>query len=465
MASVAVRRIRATLLLALVALLSGHCGGDAPPPAPLPACGDGVVQAREECDDGNPDNGDGCLTTCLRPLTWALGEPHVHGTGCGGHRDPFQLVGLLQSSDLNIGSALVWGHNYRLESIYFTGDDDRNSLPDHLLHYDLEISSLGPSRLGHLILLGIRALNFSTAIDYEPKSGVPVVDWARGQDPRVAVGMAHAQFWPADGSYQEFPVRRCCLPPDDCCVPWELPIHVARGRMHFMVTEQVGDRGPLADGAFLLWTKLLNAGFRVTMTGGSDLPCIERDFTARTPRTAVFVDGAITYDKWLESLRLGHAVVTVPDGDRLNLRVNGVRLGGEVRVAAGVAVSITVEGRFAQADQVDLLANGVTIASFPVNPGPQAFETRLVMPASAWLVARTHRDLTNPVYVLVSDQPIRTSAADACYLIRYVDHLRNLVLARKIRLGVSQGEAFAAYDEAQALFRQRFAEAGGTTCP
>jgi hypothetical protein len=128
-------------------------------------------------------------------------------------------------------------------------------------------------------------------------------------------------------------------------------------------------------------------------------------------------------------------------------------------------VSITVEGRFAQADQVDLLANGVAIASFPVAPGPQAFETRLVMPASVWLVARTHRDLTNPVYVLVSDQPIRTSAADACYLIRYVDHLRNLVLARKIRLGVSQGEAFAAYDEAQALFRQRFAEAGGTTCP
>jgi cysteine-rich repeat protein len=30
----------------------------------LPSCGDGVVDAGEECDDGNTSNNDGCLTTC-----------------------------------------------------------------------------------------------------------------------------------------------------------------------------------------------------------------------------------------------------------------------------------------------------------------------------------------------------------------------------------------------------------------
>ena len=28
-------------------------------------CGDGIVQAWEECDDGNSDDGDGCSATCL----------------------------------------------------------------------------------------------------------------------------------------------------------------------------------------------------------------------------------------------------------------------------------------------------------------------------------------------------------------------------------------------------------------
>lgn len=34
----------------------------------LPTCGDGLVQAPETCDDGNTDDGDGCLSTCLLPF-------------------------------------------------------------------------------------------------------------------------------------------------------------------------------------------------------------------------------------------------------------------------------------------------------------------------------------------------------------------------------------------------------------
>jgi cysteine-rich repeat protein len=35
-----------------------------PPPPPPPACGDGTVDAGEQCDDGNTANGDGCSSTC-----------------------------------------------------------------------------------------------------------------------------------------------------------------------------------------------------------------------------------------------------------------------------------------------------------------------------------------------------------------------------------------------------------------
>jgi cysteine-rich repeat protein len=38
----------------------GHCG-DTPPP---PACGNGILESGETCDDGNLANGDGCSSTC-----------------------------------------------------------------------------------------------------------------------------------------------------------------------------------------------------------------------------------------------------------------------------------------------------------------------------------------------------------------------------------------------------------------
>ncbi|MDQ3365678.1 MAG: DUF4215 domain-containing protein [Myxococcota bacterium] len=36
-----------------------------PPPPPAPVCGNGVVEAGEQCDDGNATSGDGCSATCV----------------------------------------------------------------------------------------------------------------------------------------------------------------------------------------------------------------------------------------------------------------------------------------------------------------------------------------------------------------------------------------------------------------
>jgi cysteine-rich repeat protein len=50
------------VLLAAAALVAAACGGDAP------FCGDGNLDPGEECDDGNDDDTDFCLSTCkVRP--------------------------------------------------------------------------------------------------------------------------------------------------------------------------------------------------------------------------------------------------------------------------------------------------------------------------------------------------------------------------------------------------------------
>jgi len=449
-----------------IAIAASECGGSSTSTSPPPAaCGDGVVQSGEECDDGNADDGDSCLSTCLRQAVWAEGEPHIHGHGCGGAQGPAALVEMLRANGLSVGSALIWGHAYEADAGRFSGQDDPASLPDHLIHYDLETSALAPSRPGHLLLLGLGSLAYSSDVFRTPETGVPVVDWALAQ-PGVTVGMAHGQFWPAGGGFPDFPVRGCCLPPDDCCVPWELPVHVARGKLHFLETEMAGTATAVDDGTFLLWKSLQNSGFRVTLAGGSDLPCRDVAYGARTPRTGFLLDGGLSYDKWLDALREGRAVATLPGGDHLNMRINGVPLGGEVQAAAGERLVVAINGRFPRAEQVEILANGARVAMVALGPGPQASSLDVSLPSSAWVVARSSYSLTNPVYVIVGGRPIRASPSDACYFVRYIDHLQELVTSNKISMGPGdEAVAFAAYADARAIFMQRFTEAGGQHCP
>jgi len=46
------------------------CGWDDTCVETVPVCGDGVLGAREECDDGNTADGDGCSSTCRVEAKW-----------------------------------------------------------------------------------------------------------------------------------------------------------------------------------------------------------------------------------------------------------------------------------------------------------------------------------------------------------------------------------------------------------
>jgi cysteine-rich repeat protein len=449
------------LAAALAVILLQCHGGSSPAPADSSAasvafCGDGVVQAGEECDDGNPSNDDGCLTNCFRPASWVPSDPHVHSQGCEGHgAPPPQLLELLEARGIRVGAALVWGVGYRVDSQLFTGGDSPVSNGGNILHFDLEVSAFPADRTGHLVALGLERLDFSDNPFASPRTGIPIADWAHAQGSRVVVGMAHGSFWPTGGRFPS--------PPVVCCMPWELPIQVARGAASFLSTERRGFGPPVDEGTFTLLRTLANSGFRLSLMGASDFPCIHRTIEDDAPRTDLLLDGELTYDRWLEALRLGRTTVALGE-NHLNLRVNGAPLGSEVRVHAGDVLLVSLESASAAANDVVLVVNGVDSGTVHLEGGNQVATVRLPVATSSWILARGRWVTTSPTYVLVDDKPIRASADDACYLMRYADHLTALVRGREIDVGEDTALALGAYAQARAEFQKRFTEAGGQAC-
>jgi hypothetical protein len=237
-------------------------------------------------------------------------------------------------------------------------------------------------------------------------------------------------------------------------------VHAARGRLDFLSVER-----PLAEepGAFRIWRAMQNAGLRVAITGGSDWSCLTERFGDTTMRTDVIVDGPLTYESWLRAIKAGRTTAAHGVGDRLNVRVDGRRMGEEVRLAAAGAVSVTVEAA-GRGGEVEILVNGEPVARRAVGPGLQLARADVMVTRSSWITARSPYAQTSPVYVLVGEQPVRGSAEDVCYLWKSVEYVQDLVTSRRLPLFASTEEGLAAYGEAVSELRRRFTEAGGVTC-
>ncbi len=92
-----------------LALVLASCGGPAPAAvdllAPVPFCGDGIVQPPETCDDGNLDARDGCLASCaLSSCDDGVRGGDESAPDCGGSTCPPCAPGLACDGPLDCAS-------------------------------------------------------------------------------------------------------------------------------------------------------------------------------------------------------------------------------------------------------------------------------------------------------------------------------------------------------------------------
>ncbi len=283
-----------------------------------------------------------------------------------------------------------------------------------------------------------------------------------------------------------------------------LPSMRGAGAMEILVSVPAGvcdfisamDTGRV--GEWNTWYHLLNCGFPVKVSGETDFPCMSSQRVGQGRTYVGLADGPIDqldFTDWCNGIAAGRAYVSDGYAHAIEFSVNGVAPGfGQIDLDAAETVRIRAQVAFApetpvgvaygtqeppegrretgdtrelhaeRSDEtvqggdrlVEVIVNGQSVASATIPADGLIHDLEFDVPIqhSSWVALRQFPQLhTNPVDVIVGEQPIRASRASARWCAEAVELLwqnRHHLIAESER-----EDARAAYDSAIADYVQR----------
>jgi hypothetical protein len=423
-------------------------------------------------------------------LGWYSGDHHIHAAGCSHYDNPTQGVTPLdmwrqvQGEALNVGSVLTWGPCYYHQKQFFSGKDHPLSTPDHLLHYDLEVSGFPSSHAGHLVLLGLQDQDYpgTRRIEDWPSWDLPILRWAKAQG--AVAGFAHSG-WGLLVSSNELPNYE--VPGFDGIGANEYVVDVTHpGSVDFI---SAGDTPYTAE--LNIWYHTLNVGFRTRISGETDFPCIT-DERVGQGRAYAKLSGPLAYRPFIEALRAGKSYVSDGKSHLIDFAANGVEAGtgesdvrlsgaGPLRVTAKVAALLDPapepEFRSLQPAQrpywdlrraridasrevpLEVVVNGEVVLRRSVLADGTLRDVSFDIPiaTSSWVALRIlPSSHTNPVFVLVDGRPVRASRRSAQWCL---DGVNQCWTQKRARTKAAElDEAARAYEHARQTYTRLLAE-------
>jgi hypothetical protein len=192
-----------------------------------------------------------------------------------------------------------------------------------------------------------------------------------------------------------------------------------------------------------LWYRLLNCGFRVGISAGSDaFTNVADHYIPGGARVYVRTGPKMDYARWVEGYKQGRSFAS--NGPMVSLTVADREPGSEIRLTGRgqtVRVRADVSSRV-PLDRFDIVVNGAVAISRAVAGGSVKIDEELVIERSAWIAARAtgpwHRTIlndtrafahTSPVYASVNGEPI-AFRSDALFYVDWIDKLIALVEKR-----------------------------------
>jgi WD40 repeat protein len=354
---------------------------------------------------------------------WYSGENHIHANYGYGHwyNTPETMLRQCAGENLNVCNFMVSNSDTDgvFDREFFRGQPDPRSTADTILYWNQEFRS---TIWGHMTLLNLRQVvepvftGFKdTTNPWDIPTNADIADRTHLQN--GLVNFTHVAQNPDDPYQNPYTGK-------------EIPIDVALGKIDTL------DINASYRGTVPLWHRLLNCGFRLPASAGTD--CFLNRIRGRLPggdRVYVKIDGPFTYPQWIEGLRAGRSFVT--NGPMLELVVADSSLGETIRLSGPeeVHVSAQTTSQFPLA-AMELIYNGRVVATGQLDDAKCSgtIEQTLKLDRGGWLMLRAtgpgHADhpfdrqeaYTSPIYVELEGKPHR-SRDDALFFLKWIDRL------------------------------------------
>jgi len=351
---------------------------------------------------------------------WYSGELHIHANyGYGAwFNTPETMRQQCAGEDLNVCNFMVANSDSDIvyDRSFFRGGPDPLSTSENILYWNQEFRS---TNWGHMTLVNLKQVvepvftGFAgTTNPWDTPSNADIADRTHLQKGLVNyTHVSQAEDW----SKTPYAAKA-------------IPIDVALGKIDTL------DINATWSASVPLWYRLLNCGFRVPATAGTDV-FLNRIGSNLPGGDRVYVHqvGPLNYEKWIDGLKAGKSFVT--NGPMLTFTVNDAEPGAELQLAhkPKVRVKATARSQF-PLTKAELVHNGNVIATAKLT-GDQLTATldqEVALERGGWLAFRADgpgtpdtatsalNAHTNPVYIEVGGAGYR-SVEEARSFLKWID--------------------------------------------
>jgi hypothetical protein len=384
---------------------------------------------------------------------WFSGENHIHANyGYGAwYNTPASILDMCEGEDLNVCNLMVANSDGDgvFDREFFRGRLDARSTSRTLLYWNQEFRS---TIWGHMTFANLGQLVEPIFTGFQDTTN----PWDVPTNADLA-GRTRAQ----DG------VASYTHPANDLDDPYRtaysgkgIPVDVALGRID---TIDVMGSGYAA--SVPLWYRVLNCGFRIPATAGTD--CFLNRINSSAPgwgRCYVRLPNAFDYKTWIDGERAGHSFIS--NGPMIELSVGDSAPGDTIKLSAPRIVRVRARG-WAQAplDKLELIYNGRVVANgqHSADKLELALDHELRLDVTGWVAARAsgpsapdfavgpQQAHANPVYIELSGSKL-DAKADAEYFLAWIDRLE-ADLNRRNRLHTGRDHVAMQITAARGVYR------------
>jgi len=355
--------------------------------------------------------------------SWYSGESHIHANyGYGAwYNTPATIRLQVEGEGLNASNLVAANSDSDgvFDREFFRGEPDPISSADTVLYWNQEFRA---TLWGHMTLYNLKQLVEPIFTGFEGTTN----PWDVPTNADIA-DLAHLQ-----GAHVTFthPASNAADPFAGAYAAKSLPVEVALGKIDSI------DLNHSFEAAVPLWHRLLNCGFRLPASAGTD--CFLNRIHSQLPgwaRAYVKLDGPFSYGEWVQGLKAGRSFVT--SGPWLELEAAGKGLGGTIELGASGTVAVRAAAVYrTPLKRVEVAVNGAVAATGTLSPDrlQGSIDQTVQIERSGWLGLRAFaadgtEAHSSPIYVVVAGRPA-ASRPDAEYFLAWIDRLGALLRER-----------------------------------